>query len=115
MPRTSNPTTDYTVPVEGIGTFTFARRTMQDEIAIQRAYADILGGVKPTEWLEIVGNWIAVFKVLTVYAPSDWDIEKMDPLDTETYAKMNRVYNELRDKELSFRRGNVQNRESPST
>lgn len=115
MAHKPNPEKDFVVDVEGVGRFTFARRGMREEIEIQREYADILGGVIPTAWLEVVGNWIAVFKVLTVYAPSDWDIDKMDPLDEETYQKMNRVYEKLRDKELSFRRGNVPNSESPST
>lgn len=114
MAHKSNPEKDFVVDVEGVGRFTFARRMMRDEIDIQREYADILGGVQPTAWLEVVGNWIAVFRVLTVYAPSDWDIDKMDPLDDDTYKKMNRVYESLREKELSFRRGNVQNSESQS-
>lgn len=99
--------TDYTVDVDGVGTFTFGRRTMRDEVDVQREYAAILGGVVPTAWLEIVGNWIATLKVLTVRAPNGWDIDEMDPLDNETYEKMKRVYNALSEKELSFRRGNV--------
>lgn len=106
MARISKPT-DYVVNVEGVGTFTFARRTMRDELDIQREYADILRGVVPTAWLEIVGNWISVFKVLTVTAPSDWDLDGMDPLDNATYAKMKRVYDAMSEKESSFRSGNV--------
>lgn len=100
-------TTDYTVSVEGVGTFTFGRRAMRDEVDVQREYAAILGGVQPTAWLEVVGNWISTLKVLTVRAPDGWDIEEMDPLDNATYAKMKRVYDALSEKELSFRRGNV--------
>lgn len=111
MARISKPT-DYSVTVEGVGTFTFARRNnMRDELEIQREYADILRGVAPTAWLEIVGNWISVFKVLTVTAPSDWDLDEMDPLDKTTYAKMKRVYDALSEKENSFRSGNVPQRE----
>lgn len=103
--RTSKPT-DFTVEVEGVGRFTFARRTMGDELAIQREFADILQGVdKPTAWLETMGGWLSVLRVLTVRAPDDWDLESLDPLDNETYAKLNRVYEGLRDKERSFRAG----------
>lgn len=96
--------TDYTVPVEGVGSFTFGRRKMVDEINIQREYANILAGVSATDWLGTVGTWIATFKVMMVRAPSDWDIDEMDPLDDATFEKMRRVYDALCDKELSFRR-----------
>ncbi len=96
---------DFTVTVDGVGTFTFGRRPMQAEIAIQREYARILDGVPPTAWLDIVGNWLATFKVLTVHAPDGWDVDEMDPLDNATYDKMKRVYDALSAKELSFRSG----------
>lgn len=103
MKRTPKET-DFVVPVEGIGTFTFARRTMRDEIDIQREYARIVDGVTPTAWLEAVGGWMSVLTALTVRAPTGWDIESMDPTDDETYSKLSRVYESLRDKERSFRR-----------
>jgi len=95
--------TDFTIDVEGIGSFTFARRTMRDEIRIQREFARIIDGVEPTAWLEQVGGWISDLGVLTVEAPEGWDIEGMDPLDDDTYAKMAKVHAALRDKERSFR------------
>lgn len=96
--------TDFAVSVEGIGVFTFAKRTMRDEIDLQVEYARIIDGVQPTEWLEVVANWLAVFRTLTVRAPKDWDLDGLDPLDNETYARMSTVYEALRDKERSFRR-----------
>lgn len=105
MPRQSNPQSDFTVTVEGVGAFTFGRRKMKDELAIQREFADIIGGVQPTPWLEAVGGWISALKVLTVRAPAGWDLEEMDPLDEATYSKLNRVYQALREKEGSFRSG----------
>ncbi len=103
MARVSKAT-DFTVAVDGVGTFTFGRRTMRDEIDIQREYAAILDGVKPTVWLEVVGSWFSAFKVLTVKAPEGWSVDELDPLDNETYSKMNLVYDALCEKELSFRR-----------
>ena len=97
--------TDFVVPVEGIGNFTFGRRAMRDEIAIQVEFARIIDGVEPTAWLEVVGGWISALRVLTVRAPADWDIDGMDPSDNETYQKLNRVYDALREKERSFRSG----------
>lgn len=102
MARKPAPT-DFTVPVEGIGTFTFAKRRMADEIAIQVEYARIIDGVEPTEWLAAVAGWLSTLKVLTVRAPEGWDIDEMDPLDDDTYSQLMRVHGALRDKEISFR------------
>lgn len=96
--------TDFIVPVDNVGTFTFGKRTMRDEVAIQVEFARIIDGVEPTSWLQAVGGWLSTFKVLTVRAPAGWDVETLDPLDPETYAKMNRVYDALTEKERSFRR-----------
>lgn len=102
MARVSKAT-DYPVVVDGIGKFTVGRRAMIDEIAIQREYAMILGGVEPTAWLEVVGKWIATFKVLIVHSPASWNIDEMDPLEPDTYANLKRVFDAISDKELSFR------------
>lgn len=103
MARTPKET-DFTVPVEGIGNFTFAKRTMADEIKIQVKYAEIIDGVEPTTWLTLVGSWISTLSVLTVRAPADWDIDELDPLDNETYAKLKLVFESLTEQERSFRR-----------
>lgn len=95
---------DFTVDVEGVGTFSFGRRTMRDEIKIQVEYARLIEGVEPTEWLAVVAGWIATLRVLTVAAPAGWDIDEMDPLDDQTYARLAKVHQVLVDKERSFRR-----------
>ncbi len=98
--------TDFNVPVEGVGNFVFAKRTMGDELDIQREFADILQGVEhPTVWLETMAGWLSVLRVLTVRAPDGWSLEELDPLDEETYAKLNKVYEELRTQERLFRAG----------
>ena len=95
---------DFIVDVDDIGSFSFAKRTMKDEIDIQVEYARIIQGVEPTEWLARVGGWIATLKVLTVRAPAGWNIDEMDPLDNKVYEDMMLVYLALRAKEDSFRR-----------
>lgn len=95
--------TDFDVTVEGVGVFTFGRRKMADEIAIQVEYARMIDGVQPTDWLALVAGWIASLKVLTVRAPAGWDIEEMDPLDDETYGRLMRVHAALVEQEHSFR------------
>ena len=96
--------TDFVVQVDGVGGFTFARRRMADEIAIQVEYAKTLNGAPATDWLALVAGWLSALRVLTVRAPADWDIDEMDPLDDETYAKLARVHDALNEKERSFRR-----------
>lgn len=102
MARVPN-STDYTIDVDGVGRFTIGRRKMADELAIQREYAAILGGVEPTRWLETVGSWLSTFRVLIVFAPSGWNVDEMDPLEEDSYERMKRVYNAISEKELSFR------------
>lgn len=104
MARIPNPDTDFPINVEGVGTFVIARRKFNDEIKIQIEYAKIVDGSQPTEWLHLVGTWLSTFKVLIVKSPSDWNIDEMDPMDGATYEKMARVYKEIQDKELSFRK-----------
>lgn len=96
--------TDFEVAVEDVGTFRFARRTMRDEINIQVEFARIIQGVEPTAWLATIAGWLSSLKVLTVLAPEDWDIEAMDPLDEDTYAKLLKVHAALTEKEQSFRK-----------
>lgn len=103
MSRRPQPS-DFIVDVEGVGSFTFAKRTMKDEIDIQVEYARLIQGVEPTEWLSRVGGWISTLKVLTVRAPDKWDLDDMDPLDEKVYEDMLLVYLALRAKEDSFRR-----------
>lgn len=110
MARIGSPN-DFEVKVEGIGTFTFGRRKLSDEVAIQVEYARIIDGVQPTEWLSLVAGWLSAFKVLTVRAPEGWNIEEMDPLDDNTYSKLSRVHAALVEKERSFRKGAQSNGE----
>ena len=94
---------DFTVEVEGVGRFTFGRRRMRDEVAIQVEYARLIDGVEPTVWLQTVCGWISVLSVLTVRAPAGWNIDELDPLDPVTYEQMGKVFDALSDKERSFR------------
>lgn len=96
--------TDFIVPVEGVGSFTFARRKLKDEISIQVEFARIIEGVEPTAWLQTVGGWLSVLRVLTVRAPADFVLDDLDPLDDDTYAKLGKVHDALSEKERSFRR-----------
>jgi hypothetical protein len=103
MARTAQDT-DFVVKVEGVGSFTFGKRTMRDEIAIQVEFARIIDGVEPTAWLQTVGGWLSTLRVLTVRAPAGFDADDLDPLDDVSYATMGKVYEALAEQERSFRR-----------
>ena len=104
MPKTSK-LTDFRVSVPDVGDFVFARRTMRDEIQSQVEYARMIDGVQPTPWLEAVCGAMSDLSVLTVKAPEGWDIEAMEPHDTETYTKLIAVHRGLLEKERTFRSG----------
>lgn len=95
--------TDFYETVEGIGRFRFARRKLADELQIQRLYAEYAGGVEPTAWLATLAEYLSTLNTLTVEAPEGWDMDNMDPLDNETYQKINRVFVALREREETFR------------
>lgn len=97
--------TDYTVDVDGIGTFTFGQRKMADHIKINVEYARLLEGVTPTPWLDTLTQWVSTLKVLMVRAPEGFVLEDLDPLEDSAYAKLFKVYTALRAKEDSFRPG----------
>lgn len=94
---------DIFVPVQGLGTFTFGRRTMADEIEIQVQYSQLIQGVQPTEWLSLLATWMSAIKVLLVKAPAGWDIDALDPTEEETYSQLFAVHTALVTKEGSFR------------
>lgn len=99
--------TDFSVQIEGVGSFRFARRTMAEEIRIQAEYAKYLNGADPTPWLASVAGWLATLRVLTVRAPDGWqpdELELLDPLDEQVYAKLSQIHGGLRDAEREFRR-----------
>ena len=107
MARTPKDT-DFAVKIPDVGQFTFARRTMRDEIAIQVEYARIIDGATPTDWLGTLAGWLATLKVLTVRAPDGWvDLDALDPFEPDTYAKLSAVFGGLTEKERTFRRGYV--------
>ena len=95
---------DFTFPVEGVGAFTFGRRGMLDQIAIERVYAELTGGLIP--YASVFGELcskIADLKVLTVKAPDGWSLDALDPMDESSYAKINAIWEGLREAELRFR------------
>ncbi len=103
MARTAAPG-DFQVTVEGLGVFTFGRRTMRDEFAVAAEYSRLTEGVQtPTDFLHWYGRFYATIKTLLVSAPAGWDIEKLDPNEDASYTQMRNVFDALRVQEADFR------------
>lgn len=101
---TSN-TQQFSIEVPGVGPFTFAKRTMRLEFAIQAEQSRLTEGQeKPAPQLAMFSAIFAQLKVLTLTAPKGWDLEAMDPNDDSSWDRLVSVHKAMRDKELSFRR-----------
>lgn len=95
---------DFQVQVDGLGSFTFGKRTMRDQFAIHAEYARLTEGVESPTWFAVEFSEIfAALKVLTVVAPVGWDIESIEPEDA-SLAQMKSVHAALCAKEADFRR-----------
>lgn len=95
----------FSVPVPGIGDFTFRRRSFRDGIKIQAEYEALTGGLdEPSDNLHLIASAWSAIKVLLVEAPASFNLEALDPDDDEAYARLVRVGAALFEKESSFRR-----------
>lgn len=104
MPRPAADS-DFNVPVEGIGTFVFGQRRMNDHMKINVEYCRIIDGVIPSPFLDTMATCLSVLRVLTVREPEGFAMEELDPLEESDYERLMKVHQALRDKEGSFRRG----------
>lgn len=101
---TSN-TQQFSIEVDGIGPFTFAKRTMRLEFRVQAEQSRLTEGqAEPSQQLATFAAIFSQLKVLTIDAPEGWDLDAMDPNDDDTWARLMKVHSALRAKELSFRR-----------
>lgn len=101
---------DFSVPVDGVGDFTFARRSMRDVFRIRGEYNSLTGGFygPDGEFADVSALAFATLAVLVVAQPPGFDFTRLDPLvDDECADKVLKVFAALREKELSFRPGSV--------
>lgn len=95
---------EFTVTVEDVGAFTFAKRDMRREFRIHAEYGRLTEGISPVpEHTDVLATAVAALKVLTLKAPDGWDIDSMDPLDQVTYTRLLAVFGALRAREAAFR------------
>ena len=91
------------VSVEGIGEFTFRKRTWYDQMALEGAAERITGGPVQSEGLQYFATAAATLKVLMVSAPPGFDLNDLDPLDPASYLQVQSVFKEFRAAEARFR------------
>ena len=96
------PTFNQEIP--GIGSFTFRKRTMADQLAIAGATEEMLAGLVGPE-RELVAEALATLPRLTIACPPNWtiDLSHMDPLDPVSWALAGAVFGGLRQAEDRFR------------
>lgn len=93
----------YLVDVEGVGTFTFRRRTIGDLARIPNQAILILGGIPQHAWLLDQATMLAELEVLTVKSPDGWDMDDLDPVDEHDVARVRLVHGRLIEEEERFR------------
>lgn len=105
--RTAAPG-DFQASVEEFGEFTFGRRTPRDVFKIRGEYARLTDGnfADDGSFGDFTAFAFATIKQMMVAAPSGFDLSKLDPLlDEQWEVKTIRIFQALREKELSFRPG----------
>lgn len=117
MTRPASPN-DFSVEVEGLGTFIFGRRTGRDRFRIAAEFHRLTEGqdVGDSEFGLATEAFVTV-KQLLVDGSADitamLDLDAPAPVDPDADSKMLRVFFALRQKELSFRPGAKQGGEAP--
>jgi hypothetical protein len=101
----------FALPIEGIGTFIFAKRNMRLQFKITAEFTRLTEGLPEGDLsldARATATAVATLKVLTVEAPEGWgpaDLDNVDPLDEEAQGKLARIFLALRAREDSFRKG----------
>jgi hypothetical protein len=101
----------FTVDVPDIGTFTFRRRTMQDQLLIQAEFAKLSAGIEDLA-SRMAAEALATLPRIVEQAPPGFDLAELDPLDPEDWAKLGAIYGGLRDAEVKFRGGAAPERQA---
>jgi hypothetical protein len=104
----------FPLEVPGVGSFTFRRRTLADDLAIQAHYDRLCGGVtSPSSYLDTMATALATYRVLAASWPGQtkaagdpWApamVEQMDLLDDDRTGQLLKVYGALSAREDEFR------------
>jgi hypothetical protein len=97
--------------VDGVGQFTFRRRTMRLEFATQAERARLSEGAPVTPYMAMFIEAFADLKVMLVDPPDGWGpeaLDELDPFDDAVYGRVLKVWSALRGKEETFRKARTQ-------
>lgn len=107
--RQPNPATDFTADVEGVGTFTFGKRSLRDVFSISAEYRRLTemttAETPEDDFLDAFAQAVSQLKCLIVSGPKGWspsEIDDMNPFDDATYDNIKLVWGALRKKEATF-------------
>jgi hypothetical protein len=101
--------TDFYIQLPDVGVFRFGRRTYGDRLSIRTEYLRLVREFGDSDTsLSIYASMIASHRILCVEAPDGWEdltgLDMTSPNDPEE--KLFELYELLKAKEDSFRRGN---------
>lgn len=97
---------DFTIEIEGVGTFRYAQRTIGDFIAIRKRYTELVGG-SDDPWVVNTASAIAVHEQMCTSCPEGWeDLSKL-PFDMEgkVLSQLFELDRKIGEAENSFRKG----------
>lgn len=108
MSNNYDPNAALLVPVEGIGVFTFAMRSLERQFRIEAEYCRLTEGLpQVTTFLGNLAQSVADLSCLVISGPKGWDSKEAilakDAFDADTYKDLQRVWSALCDKEAEFR------------
>ena len=101
---------DFPIVVDGVGAFSFARRTLGDAIKIRGDYLRLCGELgEGDKEISAYANIISSLNVLCVSAPAGWeDIELLDLTgDDDVLNRLIELFEKLRGAEDSFRQAKI--------
>lgn len=101
-----NNSTDFSIDVEGLGRFRFARRKMRDVYRIRSMYGSLTNGFYDENGnvADISAFAYATIETLLIEGPAGFNLDALDPLsDDRCEEKIMKIFAKLRERESSFR------------
>lgn len=95
----------YPLEVEGIGNFTIKKRRVPDQVRIQSDASRMTGGPVDDPFMREIALAYSTLKYVVDVAPDGWNIDDIDPLNSEDVDKLLKVWEALREAEVNFRKG----------
>lgn len=94
----------FHVNVDGVGKFTFRRRTYELGLEIESRVLKSVGNDFQAHPVFVrAARKYQDLRVLTVDAPDGWDLTDMDPLDQDQIDQVEKVWEAFREAEDTFR------------